>query len=87
MSAKHDRVIAALERREPDRVPTMDMMVEYSNIQEILGRKTIPFEPVLTKPYVARAIDFLGTHRPRASSSRRRTGSSGTASACWEIST
>jgi len=62
VSAKHDRVIAALEKREPDRVPTMDMMVEYSNIQEILGRRTIPFEPVFKNPYAARVIDFLGAH-------------------------
>lgn len=35
----HERVLAALELREPDRVPTMDMMVETANIAEILGKK------------------------------------------------
>jgi uroporphyrinogen-III decarboxylase len=62
LSANHDRVIAALERREPDRVPVMDMMVEYSNIQEILGRRIIPVDRVFRNPYAARVIDFLGHH-------------------------
>lgn len=42
MPAVHQRVIAAVERREPDRVPTMDVMVEYANIVEILGRRPVP---------------------------------------------
>ena len=41
MSASHDRVIAALENRVPDRVPVMDMMVEYANIYEILGKRKL----------------------------------------------
>ncbi len=59
MTAKHERVIAALERREPDRVPTMDMMAEYANIYEILGRKPLPLGPLFENRYMARALDFL----------------------------
>lgn len=62
MAAVHDRVIAALERREPDRVPTMDMMVEYANIMEILGRRTLPLEPFFRNRYTAKVIDFLASH-------------------------
>lgn len=44
MTVRHERVLAALELREPDRVPTMDMMVEYANIYEILGDTRPPHD-------------------------------------------
>ena len=34
MSASHERVLAALEIREPDRVPTMDVMEEFAKFAE-----------------------------------------------------
>ncbi len=61
MSEVHQRVIAALERREPDRVPTMDVMVEYGNIMEILGRRPVPLKPFFDNRASARAIDFLAS--------------------------
>jgi len=62
MSASHDRVIAALELREGDRVPTMDMMIEYANIQEILGKRSMPLEPLFRNRYTSAALDFLMSH-------------------------
>jgi hypothetical protein len=59
MSSVHNRVIAALEGREPDRVPTMDMMVEYANIYEVLGKKPLPLGRLFENRYSARALDFL----------------------------
>lgn len=63
MPGGHERVIAALERREPDRVPVMDMMIEFANIYEILGRRTFPLQPVFENPYAAKAIDLLASTR------------------------
>jgi hypothetical protein len=64
MSASHDRVVAALELRQGDRVPTMDMMIEYGNINEILGRRMIPLEPFFKNRFSSRAIDLIGMHTP-----------------------
>lgn len=55
----HDRVIAALECREPDRVPTMDMMFEYANVYEVLGKRPLPLGRLFENRYTARALDFL----------------------------
>jgi uroporphyrinogen decarboxylase len=55
----HERVLAALEKREADRVPTMDMMYETSNIYEILERKALPYGFVLTNRHTARVFDLL----------------------------
>ncbi len=38
-SASHKRVLEALELREPDRVPTMDLMLEPDIVGAILGKK------------------------------------------------
>ena len=57
MSIVHDRVIAALERREPDRVPTMDLVSEYSAVYEILGKKRVPMARLFKNPYSSRFID------------------------------
>ena len=62
VSAAHDRVLAALENREGDRVPVMDMMVEFANIYEILGKRKLKLAPLMSNQYVARAMDFAGAH-------------------------
>lgn len=38
-SDRHERVLAALEMREPDRVPTFDLMLEPAIVGSILGKK------------------------------------------------
>jgi uroporphyrinogen-III decarboxylase len=55
----HARVIAALEKREPDRVPVMDMTMEYKLIYEALGKKVIPLGLLFENPHAAKAIDWL----------------------------
>jgi uroporphyrinogen decarboxylase len=64
MPATHDRVIAALERREPDRVPTMDMMIEYSNVNEILGKPNLPVAWFLSNNTSKKAIDLALKYIP-----------------------
>ncbi len=59
MPAVHERVTAALELREPDRVPVMDVMEEYANIYEILGRKPVPLGFLFSNRHTAHAIDHL----------------------------
>lgn len=59
MSAKHDRVTAALELREPDRVPTFDLMNEYAVNNDILGKKPHPMGPILSNEYGAKVMDYL----------------------------
>jgi hypothetical protein len=59
MSSVHERVVAALECREPDRVPTMGMMFEYANVYEVLGKKPLPLGRFFENRYSARALDFL----------------------------
>jgi len=56
MSASHDRVLAALELREPDRVPTLDVMEEYSNIYEILGKSPLPLGFLFSNQYTGRVV-------------------------------
>ena len=60
MSATHARVMAALERREPDRVPTMDMMFEYAKIYGILGKRPLPLGWLFENKYTSKALDHLG---------------------------
>lgn len=62
MSGSHQRVLAALEHRVPDRVPTMDMMVEYSNVMEILGKRPMPIQRLFENAFISKVIDFLGNH-------------------------
>jgi uroporphyrinogen decarboxylase len=59
LPATHERVIAALERREPDRVPTMDMTLEYKTIYGALGRKPVPLGYFFENPHTSKAIDWL----------------------------
>jgi len=57
LSSSLSRVTAALERREPDRVPTMDVMEEYSNIYDILGKKPTPLGFLFTNRYTSAILD------------------------------
>lgn len=59
MSERHDRVLAALECREPDRVPTLDVMEEYGNVYEILGKKPLPYGFLFTNRHTGRVIDKI----------------------------
>lgn len=59
MSDHHERVLAALELREPDRVPTMDVMEEFANIYDILGKRPLPLAFLFTNRYTGMAIDRL----------------------------
>jgi uroporphyrinogen decarboxylase len=59
MMTSVERVNAALELREPDTVPVMDVMEEYSNIYEILGRKPLPLGKLFGNRWSAKAIDLL----------------------------
>jgi uroporphyrinogen decarboxylase len=57
LSIVHDRVIAALEGREPDRVPTLDLVSEYAAVYEILGKKRLPMAWFFENPHTSRFID------------------------------
>ncbi len=57
MSSSHERVLAALELREPDRVPTFDLMNEYATVYEMLGRKPGPTGKLFGNPYTAKVLD------------------------------
>ncbi len=52
-----ERVTTALELREPDRVPTFDVIEEYSNIYDILGRKPTPLGFLWSNAVTSRIID------------------------------
>jgi uroporphyrinogen decarboxylase len=55
----HARVIAALEKREPDRVPVLDMTMEYRIIYGALGKKAPPLGFFFENPYASRVTDWL----------------------------
>ncbi len=57
MMSSLERVTAALELREPDRVPTFDVIEEYSNIYDILGRKPTPLGFLWSNALTSRIID------------------------------
>jgi uroporphyrinogen decarboxylase len=57
MAQQHERIRAALELREPDRVPTLDVMEEYANIYEVLGKKPTPLGFLVTNRYAAAVFD------------------------------
>jgi uroporphyrinogen decarboxylase len=59
MGSCHDRVLAALELREPDRVPTMDVLEEISNVYEVLEKKPLPFGFLFSNPHAGRVINRL----------------------------
>ena len=60
MAGSVERVTAALELREPDRVPTLDVMEEYSNIYDVLGKKPVPLGFLFSNPVTSRVIDRYG---------------------------
>ncbi len=59
---KHERVLAALELREPDRVPTFDLMNENAVINEVLGLKPNAGLSLLKNKSTAKAADWLFKH-------------------------
>jgi len=59
LSSSHERVLAALELREPDRVPVFDLMNDYGPVYEILGRKPSPTGMLFGNPYTAKALDVI----------------------------
>jgi len=59
MAEQLERITAALELREPDRVPTFDVMEEYANIYEVLGKKPTPLGFLVTNRYAAAAFDRI----------------------------
>lgn len=59
MPGSLERILAALDLREPDRVPTMDVSEEYSNIYEVLGKKPTPLGFLFTNPFTSALIDRL----------------------------
>jgi uroporphyrinogen decarboxylase len=59
MASSLERVTAALELREPDRVPTLNTLEEYSNINKILNKRAIPLTFFVTNKYASRIADKL----------------------------
>lgn len=59
MMTSIERVTAALELREPDRVPTFDVLEEYSNIYSVLGKKPVPLGFFVTNRYASQVWDRL----------------------------
>lgn len=59
MSQPHDRVLASLELREPDRVPVFDLMMEYAIVYQILERRPDLVTKVLSNRRAAAVIDRL----------------------------
>lgn len=57
MSSSQERVRAALELREPDRVPTFDLMNEFSTDNTILGKRPSPMGKLLKNPCISSAAD------------------------------
>jgi len=61
LAGSNERVLAALELREPDRVPTMDVNEEYSNIYDILGKRPLPLGFLITNRTSKKVIDRAGS--------------------------
>ncbi len=59
MPDKHRRVIDALELRQPDRVPVMDLMNEFSTSNAILGKKPNPLGKMVKDPRMSKVMDRL----------------------------
>lgn len=54
-----ERVTAALERREPDRVPAFDVMEEFANVYRIIDKRPLPLGLIVTNKYVAKVFDVV----------------------------
>lgn len=52
-----ERVLAALELREPDRVPVMDLLNDYAIVYAILGKKPNPVSRLFANRHIAAALD------------------------------
>ncbi len=61
MAEQHDRVLAALELREPDRVPVMGMVTDYTSMGEILGKRPLPLGLFFSNRVMARVTDLLAS--------------------------
>jgi uroporphyrinogen decarboxylase len=59
MASSIERVTAALELREPDRVPTLNTLEDYSQINEILNKRAIPITFLVANKYAAKIADRL----------------------------
>ena len=66
MADQHDRVLAALELREPDRVPVMDLMNEFPVANAILDRGPNPLHRLITDERLAPVLDRLFARLPTA---------------------
>ncbi len=59
MPDAHARILAALELQEPDRVPTLAIMNEYSTINTILGKRPSPLGFFFKNPFAAKLLDAV----------------------------
>ncbi len=59
MPLQHQRVMAALQLEEPDRVPVMDLMNELSVSNEVLGKKPSPMGRIMADPRYFPWVDRL----------------------------
>ena len=66
MADQHDRVLAALELREPDRVPVMDLMNEFPVANAILDRGPNPLHRLIIDERLAPVLDQLFARLPTA---------------------
>jgi uroporphyrinogen decarboxylase len=57
MMTSRERVLAALELREPDRVPVMDLLNDYAVVYTILGKKPNPVSRLFANRYSAVFLD------------------------------
>ncbi len=57
MLTANERVLAALELREPDRVPVMDLLNDYAVVNTILGKKPNPVSRLFSNRLTAAALD------------------------------
>ncbi|MBW2273541.1 MAG: hypothetical protein JRG96_09740 [Deltaproteobacteria bacterium] len=54
-----ERILAAVNHEEPDRVPVMGLVMDQATVNQILGRKPQDFTKWLRKPLVGRALKPL----------------------------
>lgn len=59
LSAKHERVLAALELREPDRVPVFDLLLEYTTNNAILRKRPNPTHKMIADERVSKFLDLI----------------------------
>ncbi len=59
MSSSHERVLAALELRQPDRVPVFNVMEDYSPVYEMLGKRPTPTGMLFGNPHTAKMLDAV----------------------------